>query len=252
MSQANNSDLIALIPALTPHQSFSVGGVFHPLTLLLGYKPGFLVDEKSTYSGYSGMHLGSMASNTVVVTVPGTNSVWKTVLKKLAEDFVNADNILAEAEILELDDHNPIATTIAYQVQRTFAAYPGAKRIMLIWPYQMMSVKTPILGTGAMDYTFTHHNLNVMRKLVPECLVLAAEDDGQEAEMVCKGVVSYEDVDDLLKPMYRRVLSSVEIPRDMFEYYANTQDFPNMQKLVQQLIVGKRGVVMNHKDFAFL
>lgn len=238
---------------MTPHMSFSPNGVYHPLTLLMGYKPGVITDEKSAYSGYSSLFFGSMVSNTVVVAIPfGDAKVWVHNLRHLVSNFVNADNILAETELLELDPARSDSGTIARQVKEAFDAYPSAARIMLIWPYQMVCAKQPIMATGNIHFTYTHHNLNVQRRFVPECIVLAPEDKDAESEMVCKSVVAHADVDDILKAMYTRVLSTCEIHREEFMAYVGTTDYPNMQPFLQKTLVGKRGALMNHKDYLWL
>ena len=255
MSNGNNADVVSLIPACTPHPSFSPEGVFHPMTLLEGYKPGKTIEERVAYSGYSSIYFGSLASNTVAITVPQADSAWKKNLVQLASQFVDPANILAEVEILEAASDVDQWNTIAAQLGATFSFYKGANRVWLIWPYQTLDVKQPMLGSKKSDvhFTYTHQNLIVQRKYVPECISLMPEDKDSENEMVCKSVSAYADVDDILKGAFTRCLSAVEVRRD--EYDRWRKDSPtsyDIQELMKIVLVGKKGVLMNYKNYSLL
>jgi len=247
----NNNGSVVLLPFATPHLGvFKSCKVFHPAAH--PSKPADSTEglnETKDYSGYSSVKIASMISHTVIATIPSKSTVAGLVLDSLLGSFINTDNILAEVERIEVTD-----CSIASQVKVAFEAQTHAKSVVVVWPYQVFNRNQAFSGNGVADFAYTHPMANIKRGSLAECVVVAQEGDGlaSENEIVCKDVLAYEAVDDLIKGHYTRVVSIVALRRDDFEAFVHSPEYPDLSKLLKKTLVGKRGVLVNPQESDFI
>jgi len=242
---------VALLPFLTPHKAFESCSVFHPagLPAKQSRKADAPFKESTDYTGYHSVKMAASFTHVIFATIPSVLTPAGATLKALLSTYVDSSNVLAEVECF--DEEGP--KTIMEQVERAFTVFDGYNSVTVVMPYQLINLTNPFDGEGEATFAYSHGGLNYDRKMIPEGVGIYCKDENLK-DAVATSVGYYNELDEIVKGNYTKMLSCVEIMRGDFELHLATagEDKYNLAKFLQKTLVGKRGVLVNPNGNAFI
>lgn len=244
-----------VLPYNTPHEHMFdelSSKLFHPATLLHGYKSTPPFKLPYCFTGFGSIQVGVSLGFDVTVMIGNNGFPAETFLKACINFFIDPANPFANVSTQETPN-----TSIAGQVADFFADNEEYESALVIWPYQTFENEKALFHSDSnsynADFVFSHPLMKVDKYRIPECIVVAPRDMMADKEMECANALSVGTVDDILRGSFTRALSMVEIDREPFEEFRKKSFTPDdISVFLGSYLRGKRGILIDPRTHQFI